>query len=167
MARAAVGHAVDRDLRLFHRLQQSRLGLRGGAVDFVGQHQLREDRARAELELDVLRVEDADAGHIARQKIRRELDALERRADAAGDRLGQDRLANAGHVFDQDMPAAEQRNQHKLDFAALADYYTLNVAGYARSQFLNSLYLHERGCSLYGRIEDRQKRVYQPHKANI
>ena len=42
-----VGDAVDGDLALLHRLEQRRLGLRRGAVDLVGEEQVREDRARA------------------------------------------------------------------------------------------------------------------------
>ena len=39
-----VGRAVDRDLRLGHRLEQRRLRLRGGPVDLVGQHDVAEHR---------------------------------------------------------------------------------------------------------------------------
>ena len=46
-----VRRAVDRDAALGHRLQQRRLRARRGAVDLVGQHDLGEDRAGAELEL--------------------------------------------------------------------------------------------------------------------
>ena len=43
--------AVDRHLPLAHRLQQGALRARRGAVDLVGQHDVGEDRARAEDEL--------------------------------------------------------------------------------------------------------------------
>ena len=46
-----VGHAVDRHAALGHRLQQRGLRARRGAVDFVGQHDLGEDRPGAKLEL--------------------------------------------------------------------------------------------------------------------
>ena len=45
------GHAVGRDLALLHRLEQRRLRLGRRAVDLVGEHDVREDRALAELEL--------------------------------------------------------------------------------------------------------------------
>ena len=39
----------------------------------------------------------------------------------AGQRLGQRRLADAGHVFDQHVAVAEQGHQQQLDHAILAD----------------------------------------------
>ena len=44
--RHLVADAVNRDLALLHRLEQRRLRLGRGPVDLVGQHDLREDRAR-------------------------------------------------------------------------------------------------------------------------
>jgi hypothetical protein len=40
--------ALDGDLALLHRLEQRRLGLRGGAVDLVGEHHVGEDRPGAQ-----------------------------------------------------------------------------------------------------------------------
>ena len=45
--RQRVGVPVDRDLALLHRLEQRRLRLRRRAVDLVGEHDVREHRARA------------------------------------------------------------------------------------------------------------------------
>ena len=122
-----VRHPVDRDLRLLHRLQQGRLRLRGRAVDLVCQHHLRNDRPGPELERPPLLVVDVHAGDIARQEVGRELDALEATAHAAGDGFRQYRLANAGYVLDQDMPATEQRHEHQLHLAPLADDDVLDV----------------------------------------
>ena len=69
--------AVDRDAAFGHRLQQRGLRARRGAVDFVGQHDLGEDRPGAELELARLLIEDRAAGHVGRQQVGRALDALE------------------------------------------------------------------------------------------
>ena len=80
-----------------------------------------------ELEPAGLLVEDADAGDVARQQIGRELNPLERRADAARDRFRQHRFADAWHIFDQDVAAAKQRHQHELDFAPFADYDLFDV----------------------------------------
>ena len=46
--RQQVGGVGDRDPALLHRLQQRALCLRGGAIDLVGEHQVREQRARFE-----------------------------------------------------------------------------------------------------------------------
>src|SRR5207249_10565532 len=80
-----------------------------------------------ELELAGLLVEDRDAGHIRGQQVGRELDALERAAERAGDRLGEHRLASARHIFQQHMALAKQRDQHQFDRLALANDHFLNI----------------------------------------
>ena len=72
-----VRHAIHRDLVLLHCLQQGGLGFRRGAVDLIGQHDLPHDRARTELELPFLLVENGNARHIAREHIGRKLYAVE------------------------------------------------------------------------------------------
>ena len=51
------------------------------------------------------------------QQVGRELDALEGAAERARQRLGQHRLADAGHVLDEHVALAEQRDQQQLDGA--------------------------------------------------
>ena len=59
-----VGLAVDRHLAFLHRLQQRRLGARRRPVDLVGQQNLADYRAGAELKLLRLLVVEIDAGHV-------------------------------------------------------------------------------------------------------
>jgi hypothetical protein len=99
--------AVDRDLPLLHRLQERRLRLRRRPVDLVREQDLREHRAGAELELARLLVERAHAGDVGRQQVRRELDAAEGAVEGASERLGEHRLAHAGHVLDEEVPFAQ------------------------------------------------------------
>ena len=106
-----VGRAVDGNAALGHRLEQCGLGSRRGPVDLVGQHDLGEDRAGAELELRGLLVEDRNAGHVGGQQVGRTLDSLERAAHAAGHRAGEHGLGHARHVFQQHVPAAKPRDQ--------------------------------------------------------
>jgi hypothetical protein len=47
--RQLVRFTSDRDLSLFHGFEQGRLHLGRGAVDFVGQHKIAENRAGLEL----------------------------------------------------------------------------------------------------------------------
>ena len=80
-----IGDAVDGDLPLLHDLKQRALRLGRGAVDLVGEDDLREDRARAVLHLA------RDAGHriagdVRRGDVGRELNALERAGQRAGER---------------------------------------------------------------------------------
>ena len=121
------GDAVHRDLALLHRFQQRRLGARRGAVDLVGQHHLAHQRARPELEVLRLLVEPVDAGDIRRQQIGRELDAPEGAAQRDGQGACQRRLADAGHVFHQDVALAQHGRQRQVDDVVLADDDFLDV----------------------------------------
>ena len=138
--RQIVRHAVDRDLPLLHRFEQRGLRLRRRAVDLVREHDLRDDRAGPELEVARPLVEDRDAGDVAGQEVRRELDALERAADRAGHRLGQHGLADARHVLDQHMAPAEQRDERQLHLAVLADDHLLDIGDDAVRNRLNGRY---------------------------
>ena len=120
-------HAVDGDLSLLHRLQQRGLRLGGGAVDLVGEHDLRHHRAGPELELARRLVEDGDARDIRRQQVRRELDALEAAPGGAGERPRQHRLAYAGHVLQQQVAPAEQRHKREPRLFRLADDHPFDV----------------------------------------
>ncbi len=67
--------ATDRDLLLLHRFEQSGLDLRRRAIDFVRQHEVREQRALLRIELLRALVEHHRADHVGRQQVGRELDA--------------------------------------------------------------------------------------------
>ena len=120
--------AVDRDLLLRHRLEERRLRLRHRAVDLVDEHDVREDRARPELEVALALVEDRQPGHVGRLQVGRALDARVRRPlDRARDRAGEDRLRRSGHVLEQDVTAAEERREHELDLLRLAEDDGLDI----------------------------------------
>ena len=138
-----MGHAVDGDLTLLHRFQQRGLGLRRGAVDLVGEDELGHDGAGPVFEATGLLVEDVDAGHVAGEEIRGELDALEGAADRARDRLGQDRLADAGDILDQDVTAAKQGDEHEEHLVPLADDDSLDVIADQARDTLDSAGIHQ------------------------
>ena len=94
------------------------LGL--GPVDLVADDEVGEHGAGLELELARLLVEDRHAGDVARQQVRRELDAAHRAVDGAGQRLGQHRLPDARDVLDQQVPLGEQHDERELDDLGLA-----------------------------------------------
>ena len=116
--------AGDGDRLLLHRFEQGRLRLRRGAVDFVGEADLREDRALLELERaaavgrfdDHVRAEDV-GGH----QVGRELDAREVQVERLGERADEQRLAEAGHAFEQAVAADEQAGEHAVDDVVVAD----------------------------------------------
>ena len=115
--------AGDRDLVLLHRLEQARLGLGRGAVDLVGEDEVREDRAGLEAEdaLAALLDEDVRAGDVGRHQVGRELDAVERAVDDVGDGPDEHRLAEPGHALEQHVAVGEEAGQRLADELALAD----------------------------------------------
>ena len=90
-----IGLAVGRDLVLFHGLEQRALRLGRRAVHFVGEHELREDRPAMEAELARVGFEHRHADDVGRQQVARELDALVREPERAGEGVGQRGLADA------------------------------------------------------------------------
>ena len=111
--------AVDRHLALAHRLEQGGLGARRRTVDLVGEEDVREDGARHEEVLagadDVLPVE------LRRRRVRRELDALERRAEHVCDGTGKKGLRASGRAFEEDVAVRDGGDEKQLDGTVLAD----------------------------------------------
>ena len=110
---------ADRDLPLLHHLEQRRLHLRGRAVDLVGEQEVAEDRAELRVEVGLVGPEDPRADQVARHEVGRELHALERPAEHGGGGLDRERLREAGHALDQEVPAGEQAHEHPLEHLLL------------------------------------------------
>ena len=66
-------------------------------------------------------VEDGDASHVGGQQVRRELDALEAAAGRSCERAREHGLADAGDVLEQEVAAAEQRDEGEPRFLGFAD----------------------------------------------
>src|SRR5437016_4043873 len=153
-----VRRAVDRHLLLLHRFQQGRLRLGRRAVDLIGEQDLREDRPLAELELLRRWAVDVDARDIGGEQVRRELQTLEAATQRAGERLRQHRLAHPGHVFDQDVAAAQQRNHAQFDLRGFADEYTADVFHDPRTERLDRSVLHLHPLTSFSVIRFRCRR---------
>ena len=138
-----MGHAVDSNLTLLHRLQERSLGLRCGAVDLVGEDELGDDGTGPVFEAAGLLVEDVDPGHVAGEEIGSELDALEGAADRTRNRFGQDRLADPGDVLDEDVTATEQCDEHEEHLMPLADDDSLDVIADQARDSLDSAGIHQ------------------------
>ena len=110
-ARQLVRMAVDRHAALLHALEQAGLGLGRGPVDLVDEHDVREDRARVELEARLALVEDVGADHVGGQQVRGALDPGVLGLERARERPGQGRLADAGIVLDQHVPLGEKSDE--------------------------------------------------------
>ena len=65
--------------------------------------------------------EDVGAGDVGGHQVGRELDALERQAQRAGQRAHQQCLGGAGQAGDQAVAAHQQRDQQLFDDFVLAD----------------------------------------------
>ena len=116
-----IGLAVGRDLVFLHGFEQRALRLGRRAIDFVGQHQLREHRSAVEAELSGLRLEDRDADDVGRQQVARELDALVAEPERRGERVRKRGLADAGNVLDQQVTAREQAGEAQANLLLLAE----------------------------------------------
>ena len=86
---------VDADATLLHALQQARLRLGRRAVDLVDDHDVREDRARPELEDLVAPAVDVRPDDVGRQQVRGALHARELEAERARDGARERRLPDA------------------------------------------------------------------------
>ena len=117
----ATGCTINRDLMLFHGFQQGTLRLRCGAIDFVGQHHLGKDRTGVKAEIALLAVENGNAEDVGRQHVAGELHALELQPQQAGQGMRQGGLADARHVFNQQMAPGEQAGEGEAELPVLAE----------------------------------------------
>ncbi|PQM46867.1 hypothetical protein C1Y40_02955 [Mycobacterium talmoniae] len=117
-----VGLAVDADLAFGHRLQQGRLGLRRGPVDFVGEQQVGEDRSAPELETARLHVVDGRPQQVGGQQIRGELHPGEAEPQRRGEGPRDQGFAEPGQVLDQHVAARQHRDQDQAQRGPFADH---------------------------------------------
>ena len=108
------------------------MGLGRRAVDFVGQQDVRENRARDEgpgaPAGGGILFDDVGAGDVGRHQVGRELDAAEFEAQGLGERADQQRLGGARQTGDEAVAADEQRDHYLLDHFFLADDHPANLA---------------------------------------
>ena len=120
----AADFAAGSDTVLLHRLEQGRLGFGRGAIDFVGEKQVRKDRPFLKLKFaatgrrfhDQIRAEDV-GGH----EIGRELDAIEGEIKDLGKGANQQRFSKARHPFEENVTAGKQCSEGAFDDGILAD----------------------------------------------
>jgi hypothetical protein len=119
-----------------HHLQQSGLGLRCGAVDFIRQHDVREDRTPLEDELTHGLVVDRHPGDITGQQVAGELDAREDAVHRAGERVRQRGLPHSGQILDQQVAAGGEADQDLVNDIVLALDVQAHVGADARKHRL-------------------------------
>ena len=122
-----VGLAVDRHLAFIHCLEESALCLGRRSVDLIGKQHLREDRAGPKLEGALGLIENVAAKNVGRHQIRSALKAAERHAHRGCESSGQGGLAHTWNVFEQEMPACQERDDRQLDDFFFAPDYPRDV----------------------------------------
>src|SRR5579863_3872644 len=118
--RQFVGMRVDRDLAFVHGLKQRGLRLRRGAVDFVGQQDVGENRSTLEFERLFRRGVDRDAQNVGRQQVTGKLHALKSAVDGAGEGLSERGLADSGNALNEQVSAREDADQSEADNVVFA-----------------------------------------------
>ena len=117
----SVGRAIDGDMPLLHDFEEGRVGLGRRPVDLVGKKNVREHRPRPEAELLRSRIEHRLAGDVRRHEIGSELDPPEGASQRLAEDPHQQRLAEPGNAFDEDMPAGKQGHERLADERLLTD----------------------------------------------
>jgi hypothetical protein len=112
----------NRDLIFVHRFQQRALCFRRRAIDFIGQHNIGEDRTRLEFELILLRIENRNAEHVGWQQVAGELNSMEPAIQRSSQRMTEGGLSHTRHIFNQQMTFGNQRDHRKFDGFVLALY---------------------------------------------
>ena len=133
-----IGRLADRDADVLHRFEQRRLRLRRGAVDFVGQDDVREDRAGLELEeRPAVRVllDDVGADDVGRHQVGRELDARELQVEDVRERVHEAGLADAGDALEQHVAAGEQAGDRAVDDVFMPDDSPSDLVGDSEEAF--------------------------------
>ena len=119
--RQVVSFATGGDDAFLHGFEEGRLRLGGGAVDFVGEEDVREDGSGPKLEGAVMLAVHAAAGHVGGHEVGRELDASEGEVGGRGEGANEARLSEPRSAFDEDVAACERGNEEIVDEGLLPE----------------------------------------------
>ncbi len=128
--------AADRGLAFLHGLEHGGLGLRRGTVDLVEEDHVGVDGAQLGDHLAALLVPDLGADDVVGHQVGRALDAVERSGHCGREGLRGRRLRQAGHGFNQDVAAGEQRGGERAAQTFLTHDGVLIDGGHAIEQAL-------------------------------
>jgi hypothetical protein len=117
------GNAHAARLPMFRLASSNAACVLGGAIDFVGENHVGENRAGDEGEFPFAAgvLQNLRAGVVSGHEVGCELDALELEMKNLRDGFHEQRLGQPGCAGDETMPAGEQRNEQLLDDILLAD----------------------------------------------
>ena len=94
----------------------------GRAINFIGEHEVGEDRAVMRGELSRVGLKDHRADNVARQQVGRELDAIAMHAECGAERLDEKGLGETGHALEEDVTVGEERDQESFDDNVIAEH---------------------------------------------
>jgi hypothetical protein len=106
------------DTAFLHGFEERRLRPWRRAIDFVGEHDVREDRSALEdeLALSAGRIdEDVRAGDVGRHQVRRALHAGKPEIGGVAQRFDEQRLAESRRPLDERVPLTEETHQQMID----------------------------------------------------
>src|SRR5690606_37673920 len=92
----------------------------GRAVDFVGEHQVGENRPELAREVAGLLVVDGGADQVGGQQVGGELYARKLRTDGFANGSNGQRLSQARYALEQDVTACQQADEQAFDHVGLA-----------------------------------------------
>jgi hypothetical protein len=119
-----VGGVAAGDGALLHGFEQRGLRFGRGAIDFIGQHQVGEDRPVLEAEgfaAVFFSLYDHAAHNVGGHQVGCELNARILELKSPRQCAQKRSLAQAGNAFQKHVAAGEQTNQHTLNHVVLAD----------------------------------------------
>src|SRR6185369_17249599 len=93
---------------------------RRGAVDLVGEHDIREYRPRFPFKNAAVLVVNRQADDVGWQQVGSKLDTLKDAVERAGERMGQRRFTHAGNVFNQQMTTGDEGDDRQSNRLGLA-----------------------------------------------
>ena len=110
-ARERTRRSVGGNLAFARRFEGRALRSRRRAVDFVGEDDVRENRARDELEILRLRAVNVGADDVERDEVGSELNSGKSRVQTARERLAEKRFTDAGNVFEKKVSFGEKGDE--------------------------------------------------------
>ena len=116
-----VRFATERDLPLLHRFEQCGLHFCGGAIDFIGEHEVGENGAFGGVIFSVAGIVDERADDVRWQQVGRKLNTAECRVNRRCERADGERFCEAGHAFEEDVSIRQQADEQAVNEMLLAD----------------------------------------------
>ncbi len=121
------GFTLNADLFFFHGFEQGALGFGAGAVDFVCQQHLGEQRAGVKDKFFLGAVKHRHAREVAGHQVGGELHARKLQPKGACQGMRQRGFADARHVFNQQVPTSQQTGHTVLRLVKFSNHHGVKL----------------------------------------